>query len=68
MKLADWLVKNDVKRSAFAEQTGLTPSAITQLCNGDFEPRLRTLVAIEEATGGEVTMHDMVKDVPEAAQ
>lgn len=68
MKLSEWFTKPDAKKSKFADRIGLTPSAVTQLCNGDFEPRLRTAVAIEDATGGEVTVRELLKDDPQVAQ
>jgi 3,4-dihydroxy 2-butanone 4-phosphate synthase / GTP cyclohydrolase II len=32
MKLADWLIRNGVKRSDFARRIGVSPGAITQIC------------------------------------
>ena len=35
MKLADWLTRNNVKRSDFARRIGLSPGAVTQICKGE---------------------------------
>lgn len=62
MKLSEWFKKTGANKSKFAAQVGITPPAVTQLCNEDFEPRLRISAAIEDATNGEVTMREMLKD------
>jgi transcriptional regulator with XRE-family HTH domain len=35
-----------MSKAEFARRTGLTPAAVTQLCNGDREPSLQTIVRI----------------------
>ena len=35
MKLADWLSRKRVSRVEFARRIGVTPGAVTQLCNNE---------------------------------
>lgn len=68
MKLSEWFNRNpERRRSQFAGEVRLTPAAITQLCDQKIEPRLRTALAIEDATAGDVTPRDLLKP-SEAAQ
>ncbi len=61
MRLNDWLIKHRVARSAFARMAGLSPAAITALCN---DPSVwvsrETAARIAEATSGEVTPNDIL--------
>ncbi len=61
MKLAAWLATNGVRRTAFAQMIGVTPGAISQLCN---QPQAwvsrDTAEAIVRATGGAVTPNDLI--------
>jgi 3,4-dihydroxy 2-butanone 4-phosphate synthase/GTP cyclohydrolase II len=61
MKLSDWLSRNDIPRSTFAKQVGLSPAAITALCN-DAESWISRESAekIAEITGGQVTPNDFL--------
>ena len=64
MKLSDWLRANKVKRGDFARRIGLTPGAVTQICNGPSAWMSRdTAEAILRATGGAVTPNDLL-DAP----
>jgi 3,4-dihydroxy 2-butanone 4-phosphate synthase/GTP cyclohydrolase II len=58
MQLAEWLEKTGTKKSAFARQIGVRPSAVTGYCNGDYAPRATKLAKIEVVTGGAVRARD----------
>lgn len=61
MKLADWLDKNGITRKAFAERIGVTPGAVTQLCNNHAGWLAReTAELIVRETGGAVTPNDFL--------
>jgi 3,4-dihydroxy 2-butanone 4-phosphate synthase/GTP cyclohydrolase II len=61
MQLGDWLRRNKVKRSDFATRIGLTPGAVTQLCN-NAAPWLsrETAGVILRETKGAVTPNDFL--------
>ena len=64
MKLGEWLRVNKVKRGDFARRIGLTPGAVTQICNGPSAWMSRdTAAAILRATAGAVTPNDLL-DAP----
>lgn len=61
MKLSDWLSSNGVSRVDFARRAGLSPSAVTQLCNNDGAWLSReTAEAIFRETKGAVTPNDFI--------
>ena len=61
MKLGDWLRRNGVTRSAFAREIGVSPGAITQICNqADAWMSRDTAEMIVRATGGGVTPNDFL--------
>jgi 3,4-dihydroxy 2-butanone 4-phosphate synthase/GTP cyclohydrolase II len=61
MRLSDWLTTNGVSRVDFARRTGLSPSAVTQLCNnGDAWLSRETAEAILRETKGAVTPNDFM--------
>ncbi|BAQ46254.1 3,4-dihydroxy-2-butanone 4-phosphate synthase [Methylobacterium aquaticum] len=65
MKLGDWLRQQGVTRIDFARRCGLSPAAVTGLCNNP-EPWLsrETATAVAQATGGAVTPNDFLGLVP----
>jgi 3,4-dihydroxy 2-butanone 4-phosphate synthase/GTP cyclohydrolase II len=64
MKLADWLRKSGVSRIEFSRRLGLTPGAVSQLCNQDSVWMSRdTAKAIARETQGAVTPNDFLPDV-----
>ena len=68
MKLADWLQQEGLSRIAFARRTGLSPAAITALCNNDAVWMSReTAALISRETGGAVTPNDFI-GLPAAAR
>src|SRR3954464_13454785 len=61
MKLADWLSRKRISRVEFARRIGLTPGAITQLCNSDQAWMSRdTAELIARETRGAVTPNDFI--------
>ncbi|HUO54690.1 MAG TPA: 3,4-dihydroxy-2-butanone-4-phosphate synthase [Rhodoblastus sp.] len=64
MKLADWLRKSGVSRIEFSRRLGLTPGAVTQLCNQESVWMSReTAQAIARETEGAVTPNDFLPEV-----
>ncbi len=61
MKLADWLLRNGVKRSDFARRIGVSPGAVTQICRTDGAWVSReTAEQIVAQTRGAVTPNDFL--------
>jgi 3,4-dihydroxy 2-butanone 4-phosphate synthase/GTP cyclohydrolase II len=64
MKLADWLRKSGVSRIEFSRRLGVTPGAVSQLCNHESVWMSRdTAQAIARETQGAVTPNDFLPDV-----
>jgi 3,4-dihydroxy 2-butanone 4-phosphate synthase/GTP cyclohydrolase II len=64
MKLADWLRKSGLSRIEFSRRLGLTPGAVSQLCNQETVWMSReTAQAIARETGGAVTPNDFLPEV-----
>jgi 3,4-dihydroxy 2-butanone 4-phosphate synthase / GTP cyclohydrolase II len=65
MKLADWLTRNNVKRSDFARRIGVSPGAVTQICKGEGAWVSReTAEQILAQTRGAVTPNDFLALAP----
>jgi 3,4-dihydroxy 2-butanone 4-phosphate synthase/GTP cyclohydrolase II len=63
MKLADWLRKSGVSRIEFSRRLGLTPGAVSQLCNQQSVWMSReTAQALTRETGGAVTPNDFLPE------
>src|SRR5579871_6852618 len=61
MKLADWLKQNGVSRADFARRIGVSPGAVTQLCNNEAAWLSReTALLVSRETGGDVTPNDFL--------
>jgi 3,4-dihydroxy 2-butanone 4-phosphate synthase/GTP cyclohydrolase II len=61
MKLMDWLSRHGVSRAEFARRIGLTPGAVTQLCNNEAAWLSReTALLIVRETRGAVTPNDFL--------
>ncbi|SCY90579.1 3,4-dihydroxy-2-butanone-4-phosphate synthase [Microvirga guangxiensis] len=61
MKLAEWLSRNGVSRVEFARRIGVTPGAITQMCNSEHAWLSRdTAELIARETRGAVTPNDFL--------
>ncbi|WP_374545554.1 3,4-dihydroxy-2-butanone-4-phosphate synthase [Rhodoblastus sp.] len=64
MKLAEWLRKSGVSRIEFSRRLGLTPGAVSQLCNQESVWMSReTAQAIARETRGAVTPNDFLPEV-----
>ncbi|MCE9523178.1 MAG: 3,4-dihydroxy-2-butanone-4-phosphate synthase, partial [Alphaproteobacteria bacterium] len=64
MKLTDWLNAQSISRVEFARRTGLSPSAVTQLCNSETAWLSReTAEVIFRETNGVVTPNDFMPAV-----
>jgi 3,4-dihydroxy 2-butanone 4-phosphate synthase/GTP cyclohydrolase II len=77
MKLSQWLAAKRIPRVEFARRIGVTPGAVTQLCNNDLAWMSReTASLIARETRGAVTPNDflllkespMLQSVPEAIE
>lgn len=65
MKLADWLTRTRTKRIDFAKAIGVSPGAVTQLCNPEAAWVSRdTAAAIARETRGAVTPNDFLGLAP----
>lgn len=69
MKLCDYLSANGMTLAAFAAKSGLSVPTVSRLRRGLNRPDWKTLDAINEATGGQVTANDFYAqpDTSEAA-
>ena len=65
MRLADWLAREGVTRTAFAERIRVKPSHITGLCNGASYPSMKLAQAIKRETNGAVTPDDWSREEEE---
>jgi 3,4-dihydroxy 2-butanone 4-phosphate synthase/GTP cyclohydrolase II len=63
MKLMDWLSRHRVSRAEFARRIGVTPGAVTQLCNNEAAWLSReTALLILRETRGAVSPNDFLVD------
>ena len=53
-QLSQYLTREGVTQSAFAERLGLTQATVSRLASGLLRPRLDTALAIERITAGAV--------------
>lgn len=61
MRLADYLRSRDESQVAFARRTGIPQATINGICNGA-GTRSDTALRIIHATGGLVTLEDLIGD------
>lgn len=66
MKLADWFRQPNAdgskrRKGAFAAAIGVTPSMITEYCEGRMWPGREKMEAIVRETGGQVTANDFLQ-------
>lgn len=61
MELKLYLVKNRITIKEFCERIGYSRNQISGIANGKLKPSMRLAKVIEEATGGEVTIEDLMK-------
>jgi transcriptional regulator with XRE-family HTH domain len=67
MTLADFLSKNGLSHSAFAEKIGVSQAAVNRYAKGRRIPRPAVLARIRKETSGIVTADDFMLTVPEKA-
>ena len=60
MQLADWLKRTRIKRYEFARRIGVTPSVVTDYCQGKMWPGREKIEAIVRETAGEVGPADFI--------
>lgn len=60
MNLATYLESQKIKPAQFAALIGVPASTISRILRGDREPRLSTAQKISQATGGKVSLSDLV--------
>lgn len=58
MKLVDYLTKEGLTHAEFAEQVGVSRSAVTQWINGITLPSGERMALVHRATGGRVGLDD----------
>ena len=58
MKLKEWMRKNKVRQDVFAEEIGVTQSALSKICCGARTPLAGTMYRIAIATKGAVMPND----------
>lgn len=61
MQLTEWLDREGLTRRAFADRIGVNPSDMTGICRGTQWVSVKTALAIERETGGEVTVADILE-------
>ena len=61
-KLEKYLKHNSISQRGFAEKIGTTPNNLNLLVKGKSKPSLRLAYAIEQQTGGLVTLYDWLSD------
>lgn len=66
MKLAEYLAKENIRPSQFAQRIGVPPSTVIRWVNGEREPRIAAMLTIESATEGAVTPADFIAAAQEA--
>ena len=60
MKLRTYLERNSMTRRAFAKRVGCSPQAVGYYVTGDRRPSLPVALKIVKATGGKVTLKDLL--------
>lgn len=61
MQLRKYLEENGIRHTFVAKKIGTEPSHLCRWLSGEVAPRLEAIVAIEELTKGQVTIHDWIK-------
>ena len=60
MKLSEYLNKNKETASGFANKTEIPQPTIWRILNNKVTPSLRVAFKIEQATGGDVTIKELL--------
>jgi transcriptional regulator with XRE-family HTH domain len=62
MKLAEYLKSAGTTQEAFAARIGRSGASVSRLVNGLQKPDFDTMLAIDQATEGKVTVADFASD------
>ena len=60
MTLAEYLKTENIRRAAFAVRVGTSGASITRICDGTQNPAPELMREIIAATGGKVTLEELV--------
>ncbi len=60
MTLAEWIEAEGITRAAAAERLGLSPSYLTELCQGKRNPSAGLAIRIVDASDGSITFRELV--------
>ena len=60
MDVVEYLKANNLNRSQFAKKLGISPTHMSDICNGKKVPSLALARHIIEVTKGEVTVADLL--------
>ncbi len=66
MTLSEWLTKADLRQEDFGKRVGLSQGRISQIVK-EGTTSLRTALAIERETDGEVTLRELLRETKGAA-
>lgn len=67
MKLATWIAREGLTRTAVAKSLRVTVETVSRYCNGERTPRPALMAAIVRLTRGQVTANDFVREDPAEA-
>lgn len=67
MKLRDYLARQGETQRSFSERTGIPQQTLADICRGG-GTRTETAIKIRNATGGLVTVDDLIPHPPVAAE
>jgi len=68
MKLRTYLTRHKMTRRAFAKKVGVSPQAIGYYVKGERRPSLGVAIDIVKATGGSVSLRDLLDGKTEQAE
>lgn len=63
MQLSEWLKSSKTSQAVLAQRLGLTQGRVSQIV-ADGTDSLSTAIMIEEVTGGEVTVRELIRAAP----
>lgn len=61
MRLDQWLKERNIRKYIFARMIGVTPTMVTEYCEGRIWPGRDKMQAIARETHGDVTANDFVQ-------
>lgn len=67
MRLSEYLQETGTKPSAFAEKMGVAPSTVSRIINRDRSMSLDMAVKMSRATGGRVSIDDLIEEFSQDA-